>query len=131
MTQGTRQPTPPLAERPITTLKGVGEKLAELLARIGVRSVQDLLFHLPQRYEDRTQVTPIGALGMGGDAVVEGEVELAEVVFRPRRQLLARISDGTGTLTLRFFHFSRAQQEGLARGTRLRCFGEARRSSRG
>ena len=132
MPQGTRSPgPPPLDQRPITALKGVGDKLAELLARIGIRSVQDLLFHLPQRYEDRTQVSPIGALGAGGDAVVEGEVELAEVVFRPRRQLLARISDGTGTLTLRFFHFSRAQQEGLARGTRLRCFGEARRSSRG
>jgi ATP-dependent DNA helicase RecG len=133
MTQGTRQPSAPvpLSERSVTALKGVGDKLAELLARLGIRTVQDLLFHLPQRYEDRTQVTPIGALGGGGDAVVEGEVELAEVVFRPRRQLLARISDGTGTLTLRFFHFSRAQQEGLARGMRLRCFGEARRTSRG
>src|SRR5688572_13574266 len=109
MTQGTRRPsaTVPLSERQVTALKGVGDKLAELLARLGIRTVQDLLFHLPQRYEDRTQVTPIGALGQGGDAVVEGEIELAEVVFRPRRQLLARISDGTGTLTLRFFHFSR------------------------
>jgi ATP-dependent DNA helicase RecG len=60
-------------------------------------------------------------------AVVEGEVELAEVAFRGRRQLLARISDGTGALTLRFFHFSRAQQEGLARGARVRAYGEARR----
>ncbi len=137
MPQGTRTAAAPspLSDRKITALKGVGDKLADLLARLGIRSVQDLLFLLPQRYEDRTRVSPIGTLfsdsRAGGDVVVEGEVELAEIVFRPRRQLLARISDGTGTLTLRFFHFSRAQHEGLARGTRLRCFGEARRSSRG
>ena len=121
----------PLAERPVTTLKGVGPSVAEHLARLGIGTVQDLLFHLPLRYEDRTRVTPIGALQHGVDAVVEGVVELAEVAFRGRRQLLARIADGTGTLTLRFFHFSRAQQDGLQRGITVRCFGEARRGKQG
>jgi len=116
----------PLEERPVTSLRGVGEALAATLERLGLRTVQDVLFHLPLRYEDRTRVVPIGTLRAGDRAVVEGEVQLAEVVFRRRRALLCRIADGSGFLTLRFFHFSAAQQESLARGARLRCFGEAR-----
>ena len=117
---------PPLDERPVTSLRGVGPALAATLERLGLRTVQDLLFHLPLRYEDRTRVVPIGTLRAGDRAVIEGEIQLAEVVFRRRRALLCRIADGSGFLTLRFFHFSAAQQEGLTRGTRLRCFGEAR-----
>ena len=112
-------------------LRGVGPMLAERLARLGVHSLGDLLFVLPLRYEDRTRVVPIGALQAGGRAVVEGEVLLAEVVFRRRRQLMVRLGDGTGSLTLRFFHFSNAQRAGLARGTRLRCHGEVRRGPLG
>jgi ATP-dependent DNA helicase RecG len=91
----------------------------------------EILFLLPMRYEDRTRIVPLGALRPGISVVVEGEVMLAEVVFRRRRTLLVRLSDGTGVLTLRFFYFSRAQQEGLARGTRLRCHGEVRRGAMG
>ena len=112
-------------------LRGVGPALAEKLARLGVHSLADLLFVLPLRYEDRTRIVPIGALLPGSHALVEGEVLLAEVVFRRRRQLLVRLGDGSGTLTLRFFHFSNAQREGLARGTRLRCHGEVRRGPLG
>jgi ATP-dependent DNA helicase RecG len=117
---------PPLDERPVTSLRGVGPALAATLERLGLRTVQDLLFHLPLRYEDRTRVVPIGTLRAGDRAVIEGVVQLAEVVFRRRRALLCRIADGSGSLTLRFFHFSAAQQEGLARGARVRCFGEVR-----
>jgi ATP-dependent DNA helicase RecG len=117
---------PPLDQRPVASLRGVGPALVATLARLGLHTVQDLLFHLPLRYEDRTRVVPIGTLRPGDRAVIEGEVQLAEVVFRRRRALLCRIADGSGQLTLRFFHFSAAQQEGLARGARLRCFGEAR-----
>jgi len=116
----------PLEERPVTSLRGVGPALAATLERLGLRTVQDVLFHLPLRYEDRTRVVPIGTLRAGDRAVVEGEVQIAEVVFRRRRALLCRIADGSGFLTLRFFHFSAAQQEALARGARLRCFGEVR-----
>ena len=117
---------PPLDERPVTSLRGVGPALAATLDRLGLRTVQDVLFHLPLRYEDRTRVVPIGTLRAGDRAVIEGEIQLAEVVFRRRRALLCRIADGSGWLTLRFFHFSAAQQEGLSRGTRIRCFGEVR-----
>jgi len=117
---------PPLDERPVTGLRGVGPALAATLERLGLRTVQDVLFHLPLRYEDRTRVVPIGTLRAGDRAVIEGEVQLAEVVFRRRRALLCRIADGSGFLTLRFFHFSATQQESLTRGSRLRCFGEVR-----
>ncbi len=91
----------------------------------------DPLFLLPVRYEDRTRITPLGALLPGARAVVEGEVQLADIVFRRRRTLLVRISDGSGFLNLRFFYFSRAQVANLARGTRLRCTGEVRRGPQG
>jgi ATP-dependent DNA helicase RecG len=116
----------PLAARPVTSLRGVGPALADTLARLSLYTVQDLLFHLPQRYEDRTRVSPIGSLRAGERAVIEGEIQLTEVAFRGRRVLLSRIADGSGFLTLRFFHFSASQQAALARGTRLRCFGEVR-----
>jgi len=121
----------PLEQRPVGSLRGVGPALAEKLEKLGVTQVQDLLFVLPARYEDRTQISEIGALRHGMRAVVEGEVQLTEVAYRRRRQLLCRITDGTGSLTLRFFYFSGAQQAGLARGTRLRCFGEVRRGPLG
>ena len=105
--------------------------MAGRLARLGVFTVQDLLFLLPLRYEDRTRVVPIGTLIVGARAVVEAEVQLSEVVFRGRRQLLSRIADGSGFLTLRFFHFNQRQHESLARGARLRCFGEVRRGPLG
>ena len=112
-------------------MHGVGEALAARLAVLGVRQARDLLFVLPIRYEDRTRAIPIGSLRAGQRAVVEGEVLLADVAYRGRRQLLVRLSDGSGTLNLRFFYFSNSQREALARGVRLRCFGEARRGPLG
>jgi ATP-dependent DNA helicase RecG len=96
-----------------------------------VQQPADILFVLPMRYEDRTHVIRMGGLQPGISAVVEGEVLLSEIVFRRRRTLLVRLGDGTGVLTLRFFYFSKAQQEGLARGTKLRCHGEVRRGPLG
>ncbi len=110
----------------VEALRGVGGRLATRLAAIGITTVQDLLFHLPRRYEDRTRVTPIGALRPGGQAVVEADVELTEVRFGRRRSLLIRVADGTGGLTIRLFHFSAAQQQAFARGSRFRFFGDVR-----
>ena len=120
-----------IESRRVGTLKGVGPALAARLGKQGIEKVSDLLFLLPNRYEDRTRIQPIGSLTPGSRAAVEGTIELAEVVFRGRRSLLVRLSDGTGFLTLRFFHFSGAQQEQLQRGLRLRCFGEVRRGKHG
>ena len=120
-----------IAGAPVQELRGVGPKLAGKLAEYGVHRVEDLLFHLPLRYQDRTRLTPIGAAVEGYDVVVEGEVRAADIVFGRRRSLVARLQDGTGTLTLRFFHFSAAQKNKLQAGTRLRCFGQVRRGSSG
>jgi ATP-dependent DNA helicase RecG len=119
-------PTDNLDRLPVTVLKGVGTRVAGRLERLGLRTVQDVLFHLPLRYEDHTRVVPMGSLRPGDQAVVQGEVELAEVHFGRRRSLLVRIADGTGFLTLRFFHFNAAQQTGLSRGAGIRCYGEVR-----
>jgi len=111
---------------PVTVLKGVGPAIAKRLQRLHISTVQDVLFHLPARYEDRTRITPMGAVQAGQQVVVQGEVDLAEVRFGRRRSLLVRISDGTGSLTLRFFHFNASQQAGFKRGKGIRCYGEAR-----
>ncbi len=108
-------------------LKGAGPHAVEKLARLGIHSISDLLLHLPLRYQDRTRVVPIGSLRAGDDAVIEGEVLLTEVKFGKRPALLSRIGDGTGSITLRFYYFNAQQKETLARGARVRCYGEARR----
>lgn len=110
----------------LDSLKGVGSKMLEKLERLGLATVQDLLFHLPLRYEDRTQVWPIGDLPPGLHGAVEGEIQDTQLVMGRRRMLVCRISDGTGTLTLRFFNFTAAQKNSLAQGRLMRCFGEVR-----
>ena len=115
-----------LQSQPVTSLRGVGPRVAQRLLNLGIETVQDLLFHLPSRYQDRTHVVPMGSLRPGDEAVVEGVVDLVEIKFGRKRMLLVRIADGTGALTLRFFHFNGSQQAGFARGTRLRCYGEVR-----
>ena len=111
---------------PLTALAGVGPALAAKLERLNLYRVEDLLFLLPLRYEDRSRVLRLGELRPGVRAMVSGEVLLAETVYRRRRSLLVRIGDGSGQLTLRFFHFSRQQQDQFQPGSRVSCYGEAR-----
>jgi ATP-dependent DNA helicase RecG len=129
MTRNESQAAPAAHEVSVTTLKGVGPAMSAKLEGLGLNTLQDLLFHLPLRYQDRTRLTPIGSLRPGGEAMIEGEVQLSEIKFGRKRMLLTRISDGTGSLTLRFFHFNSSQKESLSRGVRLRCYGEVRRGS--
>ncbi len=120
-----------LSDVPVTALRGAGPRVAARLEAIGVRSVQDLLFHLPLRYQDRTRTTPIGALRHGDEALVVAEIQLTQLRYGRRRSLVSMISDGTGRLILRLFHFSEAQRRGLERGRKLACYGEARRGPQG
>ena len=120
-----------LATTPVVSLKGVGPALAQKLARLGIESLQDLLLHLPFRYEDRTRVTQIGAARPGDSYVLEGEVIACDVVYGRRRSLLAYLQDATGKIGLRFYHFSQAQQHNLKTAGRIRCFGEARAGASG
>ena len=115
---------------PVATLGGVGPALVEMLARLGLHRVQDLWFHLPLRYEDRTHLTPLADLRPGMRAQVVGVVEAVEKTYRYRPQLKVAIGDGVmQTLLLRFFHFNRAQAEQLRQGIRLLCYGEVRQGS--
>lgn len=116
-----------LLTTPVEELRGVGPKLAATLARLRITRLVDLLLHLPTRYQDRTRVVPIGTLIPGQECVVEGTVEGAQVKFGRRRALVAALADGSGILHLRWFHFSRAMEQRLVRGARLRCFGAVRR----
>jgi ATP-dependent DNA helicase RecG len=124
-------PREALEQTPVTALRGVGPKLAQQLAAIHINSVADLLFHLPLRYQDRTRVTPIRELAPGMEVVVEGKVLGVRQEFGRRRSLSCTISDASGILTLRFFHFSGPQQRVLEQAGRLRCYGEARRGRNG
>lgn len=110
----------------VVDLPGVGSKLETTLNRLGIYKIQDLLFHLPFRYLDQTRLTPIGALQAGREYLIEGTVELCQIQFGRRRQLVCRISDGTGAILVRLFHFSRVQQDALTRGTFIRCWGAPR-----
>lgn len=117
---------------PLSALPGVGPALAEALARLGLERVQDLWFHLPLRYEDRTRISAIADLRPGDRAQVAGVVEAVERGFRYRPQLKVAIGDDSRqSLLLRFFHFRRTQAEQLQPGTRLLCFGEVRRGAHG
>lgn len=115
-------------DHPLTVLKGVGPSVQQKLANLGIFRIADLLFHLPLRYQDRTRIAALGSLRNGDEITVRGEVQLTEIKYGRRRMLLSRISDGTGFLTLRFFHFSAQQQANLSRGAFVECFGEVRAS---
>jgi ATP-dependent DNA helicase RecG len=124
--------SPDPGHAPVTSLPGVGPALAETLSKLGIERVQDLWFHLPLRYEDRTRITAIRDLVAGESAQVEGVVEAVETGFRYRPQLRVAIGDDSrATLVLRFFHFRRQQAQQFSPGTRLRCFGPIRHGQHG
>jgi ATP-dependent DNA helicase RecG len=118
--------------QPVSVLRGVGPNNALALERLGIRVLQDLWFHLPLRYEDRTRLTPIKELSVGRAAQVEGVVTGVDRSFRFRPLLRVAIEDGSGaTLTLRFFHFRSQQVEAFEPGARFRVFGEVRFGAQG
>lgn len=120
-----------LDELPCATLKGIGPKLSAVLAKRHIHTVQDLLFHLPFRYQDRTHVTPLRDLRFGDYAVIEGVITKSLVIRAKRLMLTCDVKDGSGHITLRFFHFNKQQMEYLKEGTRIRCFGEVRHGVHG
>ena len=126
------KPSPsPLDQLSVEKLTGVGPAMADKLSKIGLLSVQDILFHLPLRYQDRTRVTPIGSLQHSQEAVVIANIELVSLGYGRRRSLLVRVSDGTGFLTLRLFYFNKSQHQGFEKNNWVTCYGEARRGATG
>ncbi|CAB0151313.1 ATP-dependent DNA helicase RecG [Pseudidiomarina piscicola] len=116
---------------PLTVLKGVGPKLQERLAKLGLVTVQDMLLHLPLRYEDRSRIYPVAALQAGTTATVIARVVKAEIVYGRRRMLKVKVQDASGGLNLVFFQFSAAQLKQFEQGAQLQLFGEVRRGLQG
>ena len=116
-----------ILDNSVTVLRGVGEKLKLKLSEIGIHSLEDLLFHFPLRYQDRTRITPIGGAPDQRDVVVEGAVIAAAVTMGRRRTLLVKVEDATGVLTIRFFHFRQSQVAQFRQGLPIQLYGTARR----
>ena len=107
-------------------LKGIGKKGLEKLNKIGIKTTEDLLFHLPIRYQDKTKFTKISELEPGKKYYIEGVVERSNVVFYKTRMFLVKISDATGFIQLRFFYFNKSQMKNFSLGRKIRIYGELR-----
>lgn len=110
----------------LSQIKAFTKPLIANLAKLGISNLQGLLLHLPLRYIDETHITPIRDLRMGDSAQVEGEIVHAEVSYKPRKALIARLEDASGQLTLRFLNFYPSQIAALKVGNQMRVYGEVR-----
>ena len=124
-------PDAPNLDVSVQNVKGVGPALARRLAKLDIHTIRDLLLHLPQRYEDRSKVTRIGALEVGMHAVIQGQIAASDVVPGRRRSLLVIVEDGSGRIGLRFYHFTASGRNAFTPGRALRLYGEVRRGASG
>ena len=116
----------------LTALRGIGSVAVASLSKLGINCVEDLLFHFPLRYKDKTRIKNIAALNLGDEALIEGVLESAHVAFEGRRVLIAVVRDASAaTIQFRFFHFSRRQMFFFKPGARLYAYGEVRQARRG
>lgn len=120
-----------ILQRSILDLKGVGEQLATKLSKLQIKTLQDVLFHLPSKYVDRTRIYPLGFVHVGEPIVIEAVIEKVTLLYKPKRSLSIRVRDSTGVAEIRFFHFNAAQQTQFTPGMKMRCFGQARQSKIG
>ena len=111
---------------PLSAISAYSKPLISNLSKLGIQSVQGLLLHLPLRYIDETHLTAVRDLRVGESVQVEGEIVHAEVSYKPRKALMARLEDASGQLTLRFLHFYPSQIAALKVGKKLRVYGEVR-----
>lgn len=118
----------PNFQESLLSLSGVGPRVFQLLKKLQLTTLQDLLFHLPSRYQNRSRITPIHSLKEGDWALIEGEIKSVSFTKGKRTSLLCQLKDLTGSIQLRFFYFTAQQKNQLSIGAKLRCFGEIRRS---
>lgn len=111
---------------PLSNIKTFTKPLITNLTKLGIANLQALLLHLPLRYIDETHITAVRDLRLGESAQVEGEITHAEVSYKPRKALIAKLEDASGQLMLRFLHFYPSQIAVLKVGTKLRVYGEVR-----
>lgn len=120
-----------ILQRSVLDLKGVGEQLEAKLAKLQIKTLQDVLFHLPFKYVDRTRIYPLNTVRVDDTVVIEAVIEKVSVIPKPKRNMIVKIRDASGAAELRFFHFNTQQQEQLVIGNKIRCFGQARLSRNG
>ncbi|MFT5595169.1 MAG: ATP-dependent DNA helicase RecG [Oceanicoccus sp.] len=120
-----------LSQVALTTLKGVGPSMAKRLEKLSLLSVQDLLFHLPLRYEDRTRVSSIRECLVGTHTNIIGEITSNQITHGKRRMMVVNVNDGTGNVQLCFFSFSASLKNSLSVGQTIRCYGEIKRGPNG
>ncbi|MDC0430212.1 ATP-dependent DNA helicase RecG [Candidatus Thioglobus sp.] len=112
---------------PIISLNGLGPKAQERLNAIGIYALEHFLFHLPNRYQDKTKFTTLSTAQVGSEILIELTIDRIEEVATRQRQLLCYLSDDNNrTLLLRFFHFNQYQKQQLTRGELIQCFGEVK-----
>ena len=122
---------PHILKQSVANLAGVGSHTVSRLHKLGIRIIQDLIFYLPFRYEDKTSIHPIGSLTVGMTALICGKVDITDIMPKGRKSLVCRISDGTGFIYLKFFHYTANQFNSLKAGTWLSCFAEVRQGYAG
>ncbi len=110
----------------VSTIKGVGEKLSSTLSKLGIKTIEDLLFHFPVGYQDRTTLKKIAELEPNQDFVVQGVIEKVSQTFVPRKMLLVKVKDSTGHLYLRFFYYFPGLRNVFKEGTSLQVSGSSR-----
>ncbi|MBX9705587.1 MAG: ATP-dependent DNA helicase RecG [Gammaproteobacteria bacterium] len=115
-----------LLTSPSNTITGVTKRTAQCLTKLGLHTVQDILFHLPLRYQDRTHVTPMRNFIVGEEVVLQGTITNQQQLYKPRLQLIVQLTDGTGSCYIRFFYFNARQKAQLKIGERVTCYGEIR-----
>ena len=116
----------PSIQNPQSSLAGLSKPTLDKLARLNISSKFDLVLHLPLRYDDETHLYPIKDAPAARDVLIEATVVETDIKYRPRRQLVCNLEDGSGNVTLRFFSFYGSQVKHFAPGARVRAFGEIR-----
>ena len=110
----------------VSTIKGVGEKLSSTLSKLGIKTIENLLFHFPIGYQDRTTLRKIAELEPNQDFVVQGVIEKVSQTFVPRKMLLVKIKDNTGHLYLRFFYYFPGLRNIFKEGVLIQVSGSSR-----
>ena len=111
---------------PISSLKGVGEKLSNSLIKLGIRNLEDLLFHFPIDNLDRTKLEQIADLTPENDFVIRGEIEKVSQTFVPRKMLLVKVKDKSGQIFLRFFYYFPSLRNIFKEGANIQVAGKSR-----
>ena len=115
----------PSLSDPVISISGLGKKTSDRLNQLGIHNLEHLLFHLPNRYQDKTSITPLSLAKVSDEILIEMSIDRIEVVPSRQRQLLCYLSDNENQrILLRFFHFNQYQKQAFVRGETIQCFGE-------